>query len=87
MTPKSTLDDVTVTVEGVPIRVYLECWPATRGARDSLDGVAGAGPPLEPDELADFEIVAAYVGRHDISALLSDEAWLKISNAVLEVRG
>lgn len=29
---------------------------AHRGARDSLGGVRGAGPPLEPDEPAEFEI-------------------------------
>ena len=29
---------------------------ARKGARDSLCGVRGAGPPLEPDEPASFEI-------------------------------
>ena len=30
--------------------------PPSRGARDSLGGIAGAGPALEPDEPPDFEI-------------------------------
>lgn len=41
-----------------PIQVVVrgDYYPASRGARDSLGGRAGMGPPLEPDEAEDFEI-------------------------------
>ena len=38
------------------IRVEFTAWPGCRGARDSLCGVRGAGPPLEPDEDPEVEI-------------------------------
>jgi len=38
------------------IRVEFTVWPGCRGARDSLCGVLGAGPPLEPDEDPEVEI-------------------------------
>jgi hypothetical protein len=34
--------------------------PACRGARDSLGGVPGAGPPLEPDEPGHLEFEGAF---------------------------
>jgi hypothetical protein len=44
--------DVTVSVE-------YEYTPGCRGTRDSLGGVAGAGPALEPDEGPEVEILSA----------------------------
>jgi hypothetical protein len=41
------------------INVEFEYRRAYRGARDSLGGVRGAGPPLEPDEPASMEFVSA----------------------------
>lgn len=40
----------------IPVCVYYTAHPACRGARDSLGGVRGAGPALEPDEPASVEV-------------------------------
>ena len=40
------------------IQVEFTVWHGCRGARDSLGGVRGAGPPLEPDEDPEIEITA-----------------------------
>ena len=40
------------------IRVEFTHWAGCRGARDSLCGVRGAGPPLEPDEDPEVEITS-----------------------------
>jgi hypothetical protein len=40
------------------IRVEFTLLPGCRGARDSLCGVRGAGPPLEPDEDPEIEITS-----------------------------
>lgn len=40
----------------VEVEVSYTYVPASRGARDSLGGRRGAGPPLEPDEPATVEI-------------------------------
>ena len=51
---------------------------AVRGARDSLGGVRGGGPPLEPDEPAHCEVDAVRIspcgglGQEEISHFLSD---------------
>lgn len=34
----------------VSVTVSYKYYPPSRGARDSLGGVRGAGPPLEPDD-------------------------------------
>lgn len=48
----------TISIDGVEtdVTVRYTYHKASRGARDSLGGVAGAGPALEPDEPADVEI-------------------------------
>ena len=38
------------------IVVHFTYFPGCRGARDSLGGKRGAGPPLEPDEDPEIEI-------------------------------
>lgn len=42
----------------IPVVVTYEYHPGCRGARDSLGGVRGAGPPLEPDEPPQVEITS-----------------------------
>jgi hypothetical protein len=42
--------------EEIDLEVEYTAWKASRGARDSINGVKGAGPPLEPDEPAGIEI-------------------------------
>jgi len=43
----------------IEVEVSYDAWPACRGARDSLCGKAGAGPPLEPDDPGGIEITGA----------------------------
>lgn len=51
---------LTREIDGTEVDVTLEIdytyHPAHKGARDSLCGKRNAGPPLEPDEPAHFEI-------------------------------
>lgn len=41
------------------IEVEVNVSPGRKGSHDSLCGVCNAGPPLEPDELPEVEIVSA----------------------------
>src|SRR2546421_11371189 len=59
-----------------------------RGQRDSLGGVRGAGPPLEPDEPASIEIVSVKdeVGEEVILSgrqydALQEAAWDRLRDA------
>jgi hypothetical protein len=71
MAPTPKPDSETVVVEGVPFLIYFDVWAGSKGSHDSLGGVPGAGPPLEPDEPADLEIVAVYVEGWDMTEMLS----------------
>jgi hypothetical protein len=42
--------------EEIDVDVYYTFYMGCRGARDSLGGVRGAGPPLEPDDEPEIEI-------------------------------
>lgn len=46
----------TIQGESKEVLIDFTYYPPTRGARDSLGGKRGAGPPLEPDEPAEIEI-------------------------------
>lgn len=50
-------------VDGQEVEISVECefayHKAVRGARDSIGGVRGAGPALEPDEPASMEFISA----------------------------
>lgn len=51
-----------------------------RGARDSLGGVARAGPPLEPDDPPELEVVSARMHSptfHDREA--TEDVWHELS--------
>ncbi len=39
----------TLTVSGITATVYYTVHPGSRGSRDSLGGIRGAGPPPEPE--------------------------------------
>lgn len=43
------------------VELELDCnyYPGCRGARDSCGGIRGAGPPLEPDDPPEIEILEA----------------------------
>lgn len=48
--------------EDFPVTVEFTVIPGRRGLRDSLGGVRGAGPPLEPDEPPSVEIESVVDG-------------------------
>ena len=52
------ITSITITRDDIdiPVDVDFTFYPACRGRRDSIAGVRNAGPPLEPDEDASFEI-------------------------------
>ena len=64
------------------VTITWEYSPPSRGARDSLGGKAGAGPPLEPDEPASLELVYAHDANgqpHELSEkdeeMAREQAW------------
>ena len=59
-----------IVLVDVPITVDWTFSPGCRGARDSLGGIRGAGPPLEPDEPPEIEIVSTKLGSTEVE--LSD---------------
>lgn len=76
----------TITIEredGTEIDVQVEAFyfPGHRGARDTIAGVRNAGPPLEPDEPASFEILKVFHnGRplevsESVMDSLTQQAW------------
>jgi len=67
----------------IEVEVSYDAWPASRGARDSLGGKAGAGPPLEPDDPGGIEITGA---RDDSGREweLTDEEEREIEEAIAQ---
>lgn len=53
----------------IPVEVELDMIPGSRGARDSLGGRRGAGPPLEPDEPATAEVTRVTVLDDGLAAM------------------
>ena len=69
--------------EEIPVTVEYTYHRATRGARDSLCGIRGAGPPLEPDEPAWAEIDKVTGPDGSVIDITDSEAeW--ISDAIME---
>jgi hypothetical protein len=72
----------------IPVEVELDMIPGSRGSRDSLGGVRGAGPPLEPDEPATAEVIGVVVLDDELAAkfpnleLTSDEEDRAIEQAL-----
>jgi len=63
-------------IKGLSITYEFHITKTIRGARDSLGGQAGMGPPLEPDEVVGYyevENVSLYEVDLDMSALEVDD--------------
>lgn len=72
------------TEHDIEISVELTYYPAIRGARDSLMGVRGAGPPLEPDEPATFEITSVVNKNGGAEVSLTPEEEEEVINKAFE---
>ncbi|HEY5960939.1 MAG TPA: hypothetical protein VIV60_30495 [Polyangiaceae bacterium] len=57
----------------VNVIVEYDFYPGGPGARDSLGGIRGAGPPLEPDEPPSAEVTRVLLGTLDITNALDDD--------------
>jgi len=74
---------ISIEVDGVSLLVEYTYHKASRGARDSLGGIAGAGPPLEPDEPESVDVESVR-SDDDIQGLLSEDQIEQITRAILE---
>jgi hypothetical protein len=79
-------ESTTITLDGIEFDVDYTYSPPYRGARDSLNGVRGAGPPLEPDEDEEVEINYVFHAGEDIYDFLSEETFRRIEEAIFEKR-
>ena len=68
----------------IPVEVVYQMHPGCLGARDSLNGVPGAGPQLEPDEPTYCEILATMLDGSDILESLSDTIIERLKNEALD---
>ena len=59
------MDSTEISINNVDLTVSYEYHRACKGAMDSLGGIIGAGPPLEPDEPAYVEICSVKLGRNN----------------------
>lgn len=73
--------------QDIPVTVEFTYMRGCRGARDSLCGKRGAGPPLEPDEPDEIEIATVQDDMgNEIEctdkelALIEEECWATVEN-------
>jgi hypothetical protein len=74
------------------VEVKFDYRRAHKGARDSINGVMGAGPQLEPDEPAELEFIHARKEPGGLYIELSDEeiveaesqAWQEREDALMD---
>lgn len=55
------------------VEVTFHHEPASRGARDSLGGIPGAGPPIEPDTDELLEVETAHLDGKEIELTESEK--------------
>jgi hypothetical protein len=72
--------------EEIKLEITYSSYAGCRGARDSLGGKRGAGPPLEPDEPASMEIelVRDMATGDDFELTKAEEN--KIENEIWDLR-
>lgn len=81
-----TKGSITITLDGIDFEVDYTYIPPYRGARDSLNGVRGAGAPLEPDEDEAVEINYVFCFGEDFTDFLSDLTFDRFIEAILKER-
>lgn len=57
----------------LPVEVSYKLHKGSKGARDSLCGIRGAGPPLEPDTDPEIEILDVFYNNKSILEYLSQK--------------
>lgn len=80
----STTMSKTITYLGIELDIYFIHDKGYRGTRDSLNGIAGAGPPLEPDEPEEIIIEMITHKGEDILDLISNSMLEKIQHTLEE---
>lgn len=73
--------EVTLTIDGELYVVEFKYSAGRRGFRDSCRGVANAGPPLEPDDAPEIEILCVRLSETYEEVL--DEDWLQASEELI----
>ena len=76
---------IEVEVHGVPVLCEYTVTPACRGARDTFNGIRGAGIQLEPDEPAYinlFKVETLY--GDDITDLISQRVERELEEKIME---
>ncbi len=73
--------------EAIAVSVEWKFYPPHRGMRDSLCGVRGAGPPLEPDDPPELEFLRAFDARGDEIELTPAEVKEAEAEAWKRIRG
>ena len=68
----------------VEVEVEYTYHRARRGARDSLCGKRGAGPPLEPDEPAEIEIDSVTDATSGAEVELTEAERDRITDEIIE---
>lgn len=72
-------------IEGIILEIHFVYYKGRQGQRDSLAGIPGAGPALEPDEPAEIEIYEVYHKEEAITELLSELILLKIETKLYQL--
>lgn len=77
----SFVTDISRTIE---VEVTYQFHRGSHGARDSIAGIRGAGPPLEPDEPASVEIHSAVDLATKEEVVLTEEETSQLEQEALE---
>lgn len=72
-------DEVASTID-----VEYTFYPGCRGSRDSLGGIRGAGPPLEPDDPAEVEITGIFYDDENVIDGINDAELSAIEQRIWE---